>query len=213
MPGPATKLRPYNLAPRPDDTQSVADFYNWVQTSLNALIGQQVPPASGLPGLNPPTVDPTSSILASAGSRITSLTTKVSASAPSTTQIHIWWDGSNSSQVLRIYRDDNTIAGPFPGNQLVTGLTANTLYFFFMFFDESSQFVRFVSQAGATGTPPIAYTASSPLLLQQQTLRGRVPISQLGIIGFSTPNAGTTPGASQGGGGGGGGIYHGSRLS
>lgn len=212
MPGPATKLRPYTLAPQPGDTQSLADFYNWVQTSLNSLIGQQVPPALGLPGLNPPSVDPTSAILVSAGSRITSLTTKVSASAPSTTQIHVWWDGSNSSQVLRIYRDDNTIAGPFPGSQLVTGLTANTLYFFFMYFDEPTQLVHFVSQGGAVGTPPIAYTASTPLLLQQQTLRGRIPISQLGISGFSTPAAGNTPGTSQGGGGGGGGIFHGSKL-
>lgn len=213
MPGPSTKLRPYSLAPVPGDTQSLADFLNWVQTSLNTLIGQQVPPALGTPALNPPTVDPTGSIIASSGARVGSLTTNFGAAALSTTSIAIYWDGSNSSTVLRIYRDDGTVAGPFPGHQIVTGLTASTTYYFYPYFDEATQLVKFVSVSGAVGTPPIAYTVPSIVVAQQHILRGRIPLAgSLALTGVATPASGTTPAASVGGGGGNVGVYLGGKL-
>lgn len=209
-----TKLRPYTLAPHPSDEANVKLFFDWIQTSLNALIGQQVPPTTGLGAMTPPTVNPSSSQLVSAGARVGALATNFSASAPSTTSIQIFWDGSNSSTVLRLYRDDGTVAGPFPGSQLVSGLTANTKYFFYPYFDEASQRVLFVSVAGAVGTPPIAYTTASIAVAQQQILRGRIPLaSNLATTGFSTPAAGNTPAANQGGGGGGVGAHLGTGLT
>jgi hypothetical protein len=214
MSGPATKLRPWQLAPTPDDVQGVANFYDWITTSLNALIGQQVPPSLGLPGLNPPTVDPTSSILTSAGSRMSSLTTNFGFQALSTTSIGIYWDGTNSSTILRIYRDDGTIAGPFPGHQVITGLTASTTYYFYPFFNEAMQLVQFVSQSGAVGTPPIAYTTAAIAVAQQQILRGHIPLAaSLAIGGVATPAGGSGVVTNAGGGGGSVGIYLGGKLT
>lgn len=208
-----TKLRPYKLAPHPADEANVKLFFDWIQTTLDTLIGQQVPPAQGFQALSPGVVDPTTAGLKSAGSRTSSLTTNFGASAPSTTSIQLFWNGTNNSTILRIYRDDGSIAGPFPGSQLVTSLTANTTYFFYPYFDEASQSVKFVSVTGAVGNPPIAYTTTSIVVAQQQILRGRVPLaSNLAVTGFATPNAGSTPAASQGGGGGSVGGYLGTKL-
>lgn len=209
-----TRLKPWLLRPHDEalglDTHA---FLDWVQTTLNVLVGQQVPPSTGFRSLSPGVVDPTTGGLAASGGRVTSLTTKFSASAPSTTSIQLFWDGTNSSDPLRIYRDDGTVAGPFPSNQLVTGLTAATLYFFYPYFDEASQRVLFVSQAGATGSPPIAYTSQNVLQSQAQMLRGRIPLgANLSVTGFSTPSAGSTAAASVGGGGGGGGGHFAQKL-
>jgi hypothetical protein len=208
-----TKLRPWNLRPNPDDETSMAQFHDWIQTSLNQLIGQQVPPAPGVSALSPGVIDPTTAALKSSGSRTAALTTNFGAAAPSTTSIQIYWDGSNSSTILRIYRDDGTVAGPFPGSQLITGLTANTNYYFYPYFDEATQRVLFVSVAPAVGSPPIAYTSPAIAVAQQQILRGRIQLAtDLAVTGFATPAAGNTPAASAGGGGSGGGVYLGRRL-
>src|SRR5258705_6691521 len=187
---------------------------DWVHTSLNTMIGQQVPPAPGQGALSPSQIDPTTATLKSAGSRTAALTTNFGFTAPSTTSISIFWDGTNSSTILRIYRDDGTVAGPFPGSQLITGLVANTQYFFYPYFDEATQRVLFVSVAPAVGTPPIAYTAATIAVAQQQILRGRVQLaSDLAVTGITTPAAGSTPATNAGGGGSGGGAYLGRRLA
>lgn len=213
MPGPATKLRPNQLAPTPGDEQALAQFLDWVQTSLNTLIGQQVPPALGTPALNPPTVDPTSSIISSAGARVGSLTTNFGALAPSSTSVAIYWDGTNSSTILRIYRDDGTIAGPFPGHQLIINLVASTTYYFYPYFNEATQLVQFVSAPGAVGTPPIAYTVPTIAIAQQQILRGHIPLAaSLALTGVTTPASGSGTATSVGGGGGNVGVYLGGKL-
>lgn len=213
MAGPATKLRPWQLPPQPGDTESLAQFHQWLVTSLNTLIGQQVPPALGTPALNPPTVDPTSSIISSAGNRVGSLTTNFGANPLSATSIGIYWDGSNNSTILRIYRDDGTVAGPFPGHQVVTGLLASTTYYFYPFFNEATQLVQFVSQSGAHGTPPIAYTSQLIAVAQQQMLRGHTVLgSNLALTGVTTPASGSGTAVSVGGGGGGAGAFMGGHL-
>ena len=210
-----TKLRPWSLRPQDDAvSDQTQQFFDWIQTSLNTLIGQQLPPAPGVSALSPGIIDPTTSQLKSAGSRTSSLTTNFSASAPSTTSIIIYWDGTNNSTILRIYRDDGAIIGPFPGSQIISGLTANTTYFFYPYFDEATQRVLFVSAPGAVGSPPIAYQTATITVAQQQILRGRIPLAaNLSVTGFATPSVGTTPAASQGGGGGGVGPYLGSKLT
>jgi hypothetical protein len=210
-----TKLKPFALKPHDQQWGSDTNFWaDWVTTSLNILIGQQVPPAPGEPALSPSIIDPTTANVKSAGSRTTALTTNFGFTAPSTTSIQIFWDGTNSSTILRIYRDDETVAGPFPGSQLITGLLAATQYFFYPYFDEATQRVLFVSVPPAVGTPPIAYTAATIAVAQKQILRGRVQLaSDLAVTGITTPAAGSTPATNAGGGGSGGGAYLGRRLS
>jgi hypothetical protein len=210
-----TKLRPYGQRPQDDSVSNdMLAWMDWVHVTLNTLIGQNVPPAQGFRSLSPGVVNPASSDMQSAGSRTAALTTNFGFTAPSTTSISLFWDGTNSSTILRVYRDDGTVAGPFPGSQLVTGLTANTQYFFYPYFDEATQRVLFVSVGGAVGTPPIAYLTASIAVAQQQILRGRVQLaSDLAVTGITTPAAGNTPATNAGGGGSGGGVYLGRRLN
>lgn len=209
------RVRQYSQAPFDDALgHQTKDWQDWVTTSLNALVGQNLTLQQGFTALSNPTVDPTTSQFKSAGSRAASLTTNFGFTAPSPTSINIFWDGTNSSTILRIYRDDGTVAGPFAGNQLITGLTAATQYFFYPYFDEATQRVLFVSIPPAVGSPPIAYTAAAIAIAQQQILRGRVQLaSDLAVTGITTPAAGSTPATNAGGGGSGGGVYLGRKLS
>jgi hypothetical protein len=208
------RLRQYSLRPHDENlSHGTHEFLDWVQTSLNILVGQNLSGA-GFSSLNKPVVDPTSTQLKSAGSRTTALATNFGFTCPSTTSISLFWDGTNNSSILRIYRDDNTVAGPFPGNQTITGLLANTQYFFYPYFDESLQRVLFVSVPPAVGSPPIAYTAATIAVAQQQILRGRLQLaSDLAVTGITTPAAGNTPATNAGGGGSGGGVYLGRKLT
>lgn len=188
-------------------------FLDWVQSTLNTLVQQNLS-GSGFQALSNPTVDPTSPQIKSLGSRAASLTTGFTYTA-TTTSVTMYWDGTNGSQLLRIYRDDNTVDGPFSGNQLITGLTAGTTYFFYPYFDETMRTVQFVTSSGvAVGSPAIAYTATNILAAQQQVLRGRIPLAgNLAVAGIATPASGTTPATKLGGGGGSVGGYFGKNLA
>jgi hypothetical protein len=195
-------------------SQQMRECIDWLVTSVNTLVGQNLTLQKGFSALSNPTVDPTTSQLKSLGSRTTALATNFGFTCPSTTSISLFWDGTNGSTILRIYRDDGNVSGPFPGNQAVTGLIAATQYFFYPYFDEATQRVLFVSVPPAVGSPPIAYTAAAIAVAQQQILRGRLQLaSDLAVTGITTPAAGTTLATNAGGGGSGGGIYLGRKLS
>jgi hypothetical protein len=128
---------------------------------------------------------------------------------PGTTQVQFFWDGTNGSELLRIYRDDNTVEGPFSGSFLVTGLTAATLYYFYPYFDEIAQNVNWAFVSGVSiGHPGVAFTAQSIPAAQQQFLRTRVPLAlNLATVGVTTGGAAHNGGTGGGGGSGGGGRY------
>ena len=189
---------------------------DWIVTQLNQLIGMaSVPPSQSLQSFGTNVIDPTSAQIVSAGSRASSITTSI-AYVVQPTVITFYWDGTNGSQPFQIYRDDNTIFGPFiTGSPFqVTGLTANTQYFFYPYWDETLQRIQFATLAGVSvGNPAIAFTAKNVLAAQQQILRGRLTLgTTVATSGVTTPNAGSTPG-SAGGGGGGGGGFGGGRYS
>jgi hypothetical protein len=185
---------------------------DWMVSSLNTLIGQtNIPPGPGQNALDPNTINPTSPTIQSLGGRMTSLATGFVSVATDTT-IHLYWDGSNGSTLLRIYRDDGVVSGPFAGDLFITGLLATTTYFLYPYFDEASQVVKFVSQSGAVGSPPVAYRATAPQLAQTQFLRGHLPLaSNLSTVGVTT-TGGAPATTFVGGGGGGGGVYVGRTL-
>jgi hypothetical protein len=94
--------------------------------------------------------------------------------------------------------------GPIYGNIAITGLIANTNYYFYPYWDERNPGkVNFLSGAQA-GTPPIAWTTPTLTLAQQQALQQFIPLST-GSINVMTPAAGTGGGTFTNGGGGGGG--------
>jgi len=207
------RVRQYSQAPFDDALgHQTKDWQDWVTTAVNTLVGQNLTLQQGFNALSNPQVNPTTSQVQSLGNRTGSLTTGFAFTATTTT-VTMYWDGTNSSALLRIYRDDNTVDGPFSGNQLVTGLIANTQYFFYPYFDETLRTVQFVSIGGAVGIPPIAYTTTTILAAQQQLLRGRIPLAgNLAITGITTPAAGSTPATKLGGGGGSGGAYLSQKL-
>ena len=209
----ANPRKPYSQRPYEDGwQQSTNEWADWVTQALNQLVGQSgvTPPQKGFTALAPHSVNPTTPALATGGGRITSLSTGCSVVAASTT-ITIYWDGTNSSSPLRVYRDDGSVAGPYPGNTTITGLTSGT-WFIYAYLDESVQQVKFVSQSGATGSPPIAYSSALAVNAISQFLQGRVPLfSNLATTGIVLPGSGSP--VAQGGGGGGGGVYVGKSLS
>jgi len=118
-----------------------------------------------------------------------------------TTSISWFWDGTNGSSPINIYRADGTVTGPISGNQTITGLNPTTNYNFYPYYDEPTQNIKWV--AGGVGTPGYAQTAGSLTLVQSQALRNRIPLSSGGMVG-TTPTTGTSSGSGGGAGGGGG---------
>jgi hypothetical protein len=155
------------------------------------------------------TIDPTTGQITSAGSRTSSITTNIQA-VPASTSITFYWDGSHGSQVFRIGRDDGSIYGPNPAGSpfAIAGLSPSTTYFFYPYFDESLQAIRFGQVVGVSvGTPAVAFTVQNFLASQQQILRGRLPLmATAGTTGITTPASGTGATVAAGSGGGGGGL-------
>lgn len=220
---PGNRIKPY--LQRPSGTGLSPDqaaFNDWVQTSLNALIGQSTPSGGqGIASVNPNTINPSGPTVVSQGVRANSITTKIHWIAQ-TTSITFYWDGTNGSVPLTIYRDDGTQIGPIVGNFTVSGLVANTQYFFFPYYQEAVNTqpqpnvfpaqtvgVQWATGAGAVGSPAIAFTARNLKIAQFQGLRDHIPLGLvLAQSGITTPNAGSTSGDAGGGGGGNGGWFN-----
>lgn len=118
------------------------------------------------------------------------------------TSITWYWDGTNGSSTITIYRADNTTTGPLSGSQAVTGLSPSTTYNFYPYYNEVTKAIEWV--AGGSGTPDYAQaSAGSKTLIQAQNLRTRIPLSISGMPG-TTPASGSGGGTGGGGGGGGG---------
>jgi hypothetical protein len=117
------------------------------------------------------------------------------------TSIHIYWDGTNSSNVLVTRRADNTTFTVPKGDMNVTGLSNSTTYYFYPFWvTNSGCAVSFVK--GTAGSPQFAFTATDKTALQTQTLLGREALSS-GAFTAATTGGGAGGGAAGGGGGGG----------
>lgn len=182
---------------------------DWMVLAINQLLGQgQAQSGQGIQALQVNTVDPKTGAVITGGSRTSSITTAITFTS-TTTSISFFWDGTNASLPFQIYRDDGSITGPViaGSGKTVSGLTANTLYYFYAYWDEALQAIEFVSIPNVSvGTPPIAFTAQNILALQQQWLRNRIALAQaFASTGITTPASGTGGGSGGSGGGGGGG--------
>jgi len=96
---------------------------------------------------------------------------------------------------------DGTTTSVPNNSQAITGLSANTTYFFYPYWDEPTQTLEWI--AGGTGTPAYAQSAATPALFAQQNYRNRVALSNGGMSAH-TPSSGSGSGSGSNGGGGGG---------
>ncbi len=203
LPGP---LRPWNAPPSNQNLDGqTQSFLNWVMSTVNALVNQQIQQGSGLNQV-PGSVDPTTSRITSLGSRMQSITTPITyIAAP--TSITFYWDGTNGSTPFQVYRDDGTVTPAIKGSLSVTGLTASTTYFIYLYYDEAAATIKPVVLPNGVGSPPLAFTSTNISALQQCILRGRLPVANgWSATGITTPATGTASGSGgySGGGGAGG---------
>ena len=96
---------------------------------------------------------------------------------------------------LTIFRADGSTTAIPNGSLAITALTAGTSYYFYPYWDEIALAIGWVP--GGAGTPANAQPAKTNSSAQQQSLQGRVPLSQGAIV------AATTSSGSGGGSGGG----------
>jgi hypothetical protein len=109
------------------------------------------------------------------------------------TGITFYWNGSNGSASLLLYRDDGTPSYSEFGLLAVSGLSANTTYYFYPYVDQSlivsaSPAVQFM--AGSSGSPAVALTSRSQAAAVAQGGLNRIPLSD-GAIAVTTPISGT----------------------
>jgi len=106
-----------------------------------------------------------------------------------TTTITWSWSG------LEILRADGTTTNVPNGSLAVSGLAAGTSFYFYPYWDETAGALVWV--AGGSGTPGNALAAKTNAAAQQQSLQGRIPLSQGAMLAATT-----TSGAGGGSGGG-----------
>jgi len=98
---------------------------------------------------------------------------------------------------LTIARADGSSTTIPNGSLSVTGLTLATTYYFYPYWDDTALVLNWV--AGGAGSPANAQTAKTNAAAQQQSLQGRIPLSQGAIVAATT--AAGTGGGSGGGSG------------
>ncbi len=118
-----------------------------------------------------------------------------------TTSITFYWDGTHGSTALVIYLDDGTTIIPPYNSFTVTGLTANTTYYFYPIYNPATGLVGFVTGgAGSNGSPACAYSSASYGSTQQQFMKNVLALSN-GSVTAATPASGSGGGGGLGGGG------------
>ena len=134
----------------------------------------------------------TGSILSITGSAVVSYAGSFSYSS-TTSSIDWSWTG------MQINRADGSVTSIPNGSQTITGLTANTAYYFYPYYDEVAQILTWVSISGGSGSPAIAYTTKTNQQAQYQNLSNEAALS-IGAMTASTTSSGSGGGTGGGSG-------------
>lgn len=207
MPSKANPVRPYVQPPMVADL-NLRQWLNWAHQSILQLqsAANPAPAVGGIGSLVPNAIDPTTAQILSKGARTASITTSIKFVA-SANSMALYWDGTNGSTQLTIYRDDGSQLGPtiVGSPQVISGLSPSTTYFIYPYWDDVHQKVSFATGGlVGVGTPPWAFTTPNLKAAQQTLLAGNIPLGLLmASTGIATPASGTNAPASGGTGGGG----------
>lgn len=111
--------------------------------------------------------------------------------------ITFYYDGTNGSTILSVFRANGEKSQVPASKTVVTGLTPNTTYFFYPYFDERTGSLQFVSTGVAAsqpfGNPAIAFKVDNPNASQVARLTHHIPLTPGTPITVTTPNSGSSP--------------------
>jgi hypothetical protein len=136
-------------------------------------------------------LDPSKPGFLQQGSNVpTFVTVAFTFNATSPTALTISWPATALRRANRTLLAASDTAIP-AGTISLTGLTTNTTYYYYPFWSEVAKTVGWAGAGNATsaGSPAIAQTVQSDLVLQQQSNQAFVPLNTLN---FTQPNAGAS---------------------
>jgi len=169
---------------------TVASQFKSLGLNAGTAVGLHVPVNQN--ALTSGQLDPSKPGFLQVGSNVpTFITMPFTLNSTSTTTITISWPATpirrGSRTTIPFFSSDTAIPA---GSILITTLVANTQYFFYPFWSEKAKILGWGGAGNATsaGTPAIAQTVQSDLVLQQQSYQGFVPLNTLA---WTTPAAGT----------------------
>jgi len=190
-----------NLYSSQAQIQALAAAMNQLKTAQDAQAATQAAQQSALASLSAvSTVAGGSSTLLKSQASVVPVLVGSFAYVSTTSSITWYWDGTNGSTQLTLLWPDGSTS-QIPANHLaITGLTANTAYFFYPYSSSTAIAVQFAMVAGGSGTPPAAYAAKN--------LTAAAYVSADGLVALAPTSmtASTTSSGSGGGSGGGSGC-------
>lgn len=134
-------------------------------------------------------LDPSKPGFLQKGSNVPTFITVAFTFNATTTTLIISWPATPIRRGSRqpIYNISSDTAIP-AGSQTITGLTANTTYYYYPYWSEAAKTVGWAGAGNSTsaGSPALAQTLQTDLVLQQQSYQGFVPLN---VLSFTQPAA------------------------
>jgi hypothetical protein len=135
-------------------------------------------------------LDPSKAGFLQQGSNVpTFVTVAFTFNATSTTTLTISWPATALRRANRTIQFASDTAIP-AGSISLTGLTANTTYYYYPFWSEIAKTVGWAGagNSNSAGSPAIAQKSQTDAVLQAQSFQGFVPLN---VLNFTQPAAGT----------------------
>src|SRR6267154_1580185 len=166
----------------------VSSTFNTLRMNTGSAVGLHVPVNQN--ALTNGLVDPSKPGVLQLGSSVpTFVTVPFTFNATSTTALTISWPAWPIKRANRTltFASDTTIPS---GSISITGLTANTQYFYYPFWSEAAKVLGWAGAGNATrvGSPAIAQTTQADATVQAAYFQGLGPLS---VLTFTQPAAGT----------------------